>query len=102
MVPLGNSSKNLQIKATFQGGSGESNSSNCSLLVHERKAYSLILTSVGDTLECKLVRWRHGCRMDDGFYTNHSLEGKKCGHLCFGVQAEDFLKKNKTGIPLLR
>lgn len=55
MVPLGSSSKNLQIEATFRGRTSVRNQ-----LVHEQKAYSLILTSEGDALNFTLVRWRDG------------------------------------------
>lgn len=59
MVPLNSSSKNLQIEATFQG-----RTTMCNQLVHERKAYSLILASEGEHLQCKLVRWRDEKWMD--------------------------------------
>lgn len=55
MLQLGASSKNLQIDATFQGGT-----SACSQQVQEQKAYSLILTSEADAIRCKLVRRREG------------------------------------------
>lgn len=55
MVQLNGSSRNLQIKATFEGRTWERRE-----LVHEQKAYSLILTFDGMNMAFTLVRWRLG------------------------------------------
>lgn len=75
MLQLGGSSKNLQIDAAFQG-----RTSVCSQQVQEQKAYSLILTSEADVLQCKLVRRREGWMDEewvDGFYASWSRRSKR-------------------------
>lgn len=53
MVHLQAPNKTLIVEATFQG-----HSSRCDLLVFEQKAYSLVLTSEGTTVQCLLVSVR--------------------------------------------
>ncbi|XP_068185617.1 solute carrier family 15 member 2 [Antennarius striatus] len=49
-LPLGSPSTILKINVTRDG-----RTSNCSLMFHEQKAYSLILTSEATEIQCKLV-----------------------------------------------